>query len=133
LRRYLLDTGIISHLANRPGGALAQRVRSLAPESVCTSIVVAAEIRFGLAKSGSQALSDRILLTLSAIQILPLEAPAEEIYGIVRAELQRQGRPIGANQLLIGAHALALDRTLVTANEREFRCVPGLSVENWLD
>jgi tRNA(fMet)-specific endonuclease VapC len=128
----LLDTILISHLADQPDGPLARRIRALAPESVCTSIIVSAEIRFGLAKRGSQPLADRVLLTLSAIQVLPLEAPADEIYGELRAQLQRLGQPIGSNDLLIAAHALALDRTLVSGNEREFRRVPGLSVENWL-
>jgi tRNA(fMet)-specific endonuclease VapC len=132
LTRYLLDTNIIWHLADQPTGPLARRLRGLAQESVCTSIIVSAEVRFGLAKRGSQPLSDRVLLILSAIQILPWEVPADQIYGELRARVQRQGQPIGSNDLLIAAHALALDRTLVTANEREFRQIPGLSVENWL-
>ena len=132
MTRYLLDTNIIYHLADQPDGLLGQRLRGLPPESVCTSIIVSAEVRFGLAKRGSKALADRVLLTLSAIQILPWEAPADEIYGNLRARLQRSGQPIGSNDLLIASHALALERTLVSANEREFRRVPGLSVENWL-
>ncbi len=72
-------------------------------------------------------------MILSTLNILPLEPPADRHYGTIRQELARQGIPIGSNDLLIAAHALALDLTVVTANAREFSRVPGLRVENWLD
>jgi tRNA(fMet)-specific endonuclease VapC len=132
LTRYLLDTNIISHLAREPAGTLAKRVRRLPPTSLCTSIVVAAEVHFGLAKAGSEKLAHHVLLTLEAFPILPFEAPADRIYGDIRAQLARAGTPIGSNDLLIAAHALALGCTLVSGNERELARVPGLNVEDWL-
>ena len=69
---------------------------------------------------------------LSALEILPLEPPADERYAEIRHHLARQGTPIGPNDLLIAAHALAADLTLVTANTREFERVPSLRVDNWL-
>ena len=129
---YLLDTNILSVLIRDPQGTVAQRITSAGESTVCTSIVVAAELRFGAKKSGSSKLADRIDLILSALDILPLEVPADRHYGEVRQQLARQGTPIGPNDLLIAAQALALDLTVVTANVEEFARVPGLMVENWL-
>lgn len=130
--RYLLDTSIISDLVRRPGGTVAIRIAAVGENLICTSILVAAELRYGSAKSGSRQLSERVGLLLSALEILPLEPPADERYAEVRHHLATQSTPIGPNDLLIAAHALAADLTLVTANTREFERVPSLRVENWL-
>jgi tRNA(fMet)-specific endonuclease VapC len=130
--RYLLDTNIISDLVRRPGGTVATRIAEVGEDSICTSIVVAAELRYGAAKSGSQQLSRRVGLLLSALEILPLETPADERYAEIRHHLAKQGTPIGPNDLLITAHALAADLTLVSANASEFERVLSLRVENWL-
>jgi tRNA(fMet)-specific endonuclease VapC len=111
---------------------VAQRISSTGEGTVCTSIVVAAELRFGAAKSRSRKLIDRADMILSALIVLPLEPPADRHYGEIRQYLARQGTPIGPNDLLIAAHGLTLDITVVTANMREFSRVPGLKVENWL-
>ncbi len=129
---YLLDTNILSALVRQPAGIVATRIAEVGEYSICTSIVVAAELRYGAAKSASKQLSERISLTLSALKILPLEAPTDEHYAQIRHHLTRQGTPIGPNDLLIAAQALAADLTLVTANTREFERVPALRVENWL-
>ncbi len=130
---FLLDTNILSDLVRHPQGAVADRIAAEGERTVCTSIIVAAELRFGAVKSGSRKLADHVDLILSALEILPLEAPADRQYGKIRLQLTRQGTPIGPNDLLIAAHALSLDITLVTANTREFSRVPGLKVENWLE
>ena len=101
-------------------------------DEIDTGPRVAAELRFGAEKSGSSKLADRIDLILSALEILPVEAPADRHYGEIREQLARQGTPIGPNDLLIAAQALALNLTVVTANVQEFSRVPGLGVENWL-
>lgn len=130
--RYLLDTNILSDLVRHPRGPVAGRISAAGENTVCTSIVVAAELRFGAEKSGSAKLTERIELILSALDVLPLEPPADRHYAEIRQQLTRQGLPIGPNDLLIAAHALALDLTLVTANVSEFSRVPGLRVTNWL-
>lgn len=130
--RYLLDTNIISDLIRHPQGAVADRIAAAGEDTVCTSIVVAAELRFGAIKSGSRKLKQTVNQILSAMEILPLESPADQHYGELRHHLSRQGIPIGPNDLLIAAHTLAADLTLVTANSREFSRVPGLKLENWL-
>ncbi len=131
-KTYLLDTNILSDLVRNPAGRIAQQIGAVGEESVCTSLVVTAELRFGALKKGSKRLSAQIEAVLSALDILPLEEPVDERYGGLRLALERAGTPIGGNDMLIAAHALALDLTLVTANEREFSRVPGLAVENWL-
>ena len=131
--RYLLDTNILSDLIRNPQGTVAARIAKAGEETVCTSIIVAAELRFGAAKSDSNKLADRVDLILSALEILPLEAPADRFYGDVRHHLMRRGIPIGPNDLLIAAHALSMGLTVVTANAGEFARVPGLNVENWLE
>lgn len=130
---YLLDTNILSDLIRHPQGAVAARIAATGEDSVCTSIVAAAELRYGAAKSGSEKLADHVDLLLSALEILPLEAPADHQYAELRHHLTRKGTPIGPNDLLIAAHALATGLTVVTANVGEFSRVPGLTVENWLE
>ena len=130
--RYLLDTNTLSDLIRNPQGPVAQRISSAGESTVCTNIIVAAELRFGAKKSDSLKLVDRVDLILSALIVLPLEAPADRHYGEVRHQLARQGKPIGPNDLLIASQALALNLTVVTANVQEFSRVPGLGVEDWL-
>ncbi len=130
--RYLLDTNIISDLVRRPRGLVANRIAEVGEDSICTSVIVAAELRYGAEKSGSKQLAERIDLLLSALEILPLEPPVDRRYGELRHHLARQGTPIGPNDLLIAAHALAADLVLVTANTSEFGRVPSLRAENWL-
>jgi len=129
---YLLDTNILSDLIRNPQGRVAARVAELGEDTVCTSILVSAELHFGAVKSGSDKLIERVGLILSAMEVLPLETPADKYYGKLRYHLSQCGTPIGPNDLLIAAHALALDLIVVTANIREFSRVPDLQVENWL-
>ena len=131
--RFLLDTNILSELAHRPQGVISTHIAREGENSVCTSIVVAAELRFGAEKKGSPQLTRQLERILSAIEIAPLDEPADHHYGKLRTLLERRGETIGPNDMLIAAHALALDCTVVTANRREFSRVPGLKVENWLD
>jgi tRNA(fMet)-specific endonuclease VapC len=130
--RYLLDTNIVSALVRDPHGPVTQRIRAIGETNVCTSIIVAAELRYGANKKGSTRLSSQLELILGALDIAPFEAPADTVYGQVRTQLEQTGQPIGGNDLLIAAHALALGCTVVTDNQREFERVAGLVVENWL-
>jgi tRNA(fMet)-specific endonuclease VapC len=130
--RYLLDTNVLSHLVNDPLGRVAARIERLGESAICTSIIVAAELRFGAAKRKSRRLLTQIDTAFAHLDIQPFAVPADRIYGELRADLERKGRPIGPNDLLIAAHALALGCTLVTDNEREFSRVKALRVENWL-
>ncbi len=130
--RYLLDTNILSDLVQQPQWVVARRIAEAGEETICTSIIVAAEIRFSADKSGSSKLGDQGDLILSAIEILPLESPVDREYGKLRHSLARNGTPIGPNDMLIAAQALCAGLIVVTANTGEFSRVPGLIVENWL-
>lgn len=129
---WLLDTNILSDLVRNPAGRVAERIRQCGETNVRTSLVVAAELRFGAAKKGSERLTSQLEAILAAIEILPLAPPTDSIYGWLRAALEKAGTPIGGNDMLIAAHALASDCILVTDNEREFSRIEGLSIENWL-
>jgi len=129
---YLLDTNILSDLVRNPQGMVAAQITRAGEDTVCTSIIAAAELRYGAIKSNSAKLAERVDILLSALEILPLETPADHQYASLRYRLTREGTPIGPNDLLIAAHALANDLTVITANVGEFSRVPGLKVENWL-
>jgi len=130
--RYLLDTNIVSDLVRNPQGRIAQHIRKIGEGQVCTSIIVAAELRYGAAKKQSARLTAQLQAVLGAIEVLPLEAPADTTYGALRARLEKAGRPIGGNDLLIAAQTLALGYTIVTDNEKEFAQIKDLPRENWL-
>lgn len=130
--RYLLDTNIISHLMREPQGAVTQRIAELGEETVFTSILVAAELRYGAARKASPRLNRTLLQVLGALTVEPFTVPADTHYAALRAHLERMGTPISQMDMLIAAQALAVGATLVTANEREFTRVLGLTVENWL-
>lgn len=129
---YLLDTNILSDLVRHPGGVIGARITELPVDAVATSIIVASELRFGAERRGSERLTAQLEGILKRLPVLPLGESADRHYGALRAALERQGTPIGANDMFIAAHTLALDATLVTDNVREFARVPGLRVENWL-
>lgn len=130
--KYLLDTNIISELMRNPHGIVKDKISAAGEESVCTSIIVASELRFGVEKKGSERLRYQLEAILSTLEILPLEEPADLQYAILRSKLEKSGTPIGPNDMLIAAHAVSLGLILVTANSKEFSQVPGLAVENWL-
>lgn len=131
--RFMLDTDSCIALIKRKPGPVLRRLTALAPGEAGISAVTLAELRFGVAKSAQrekngQAL-DEFLLPL---EIAEFDEPAAEVYGSVRAGLEKAGTPIGPLDALIGAHALSLGAALVTHNTREFRRIPGLSVVDWL-
>lgn len=130
---YMLDTNIISDLIRNPSGNAARHIEKVEAKDIFTSIIVAAELRYGCAKKGSPKLSEKVENLLSTIPVLPLETPVDTEYGRIRAELEATGQTIGMNDLLIAAQAYTLGLTLVTDNLREFSRIRGLKVENWLE
>ena len=132
MSRYLLDTNILSDLVRNPQGRIASRIADVGEDAIRTSIIVAAELRFGAAKTGSERLALQLERILTAIDILPFDAPADTAYAQLRVHLETSGMPIGGNDMLIAAQALTSECVLVTDNVREFERVSGLRVENWL-
>ena len=129
--KYLLDTNAISHALKFPAGPVGERILESEAGALCTSIMVVAELRFGYLKRGSERLRRDVEALLASLEIMPWESPAELKYAELRLALEAVGSPIGQMDMLIAAHALALDAVVVTANAREFGRVPGLKVENW--
>jgi tRNA(fMet)-specific endonuclease VapC len=132
---YLLDTNILSDLVKHPQGRVAEKVASLPArqrEGLFTSVIVASELRYGVEKRGSNILAQRVEELLQVIEVHPLPIHADRHYARIRADLERTGTVVGANDMLIAAHALAAQAVLVTNNLREFQRVQGLKVENWL-
>jgi len=131
-RVYLLDTNMLSDLVRHPQGFVAIRIAEVGEDNVLTSIIVACELRYGIAKRGSKRLTRQVEAVLGAITVLPLEKGADRHYAAIRTALERKGTPIGANDMLIAAQARAIHAVCVTANVAEFKRVRGLKVENWL-
>ncbi len=130
--RYLLDTNAVSDLVRHPQGKVARHIRKVGEAQICTSIIVAAELRYGAAKKRSPRLSVQLEAVLGALEVLPFETPADAAYGLLRTRLEHAGTPIGANDMLIAAQTIALGYTIITDNEKEFARVEGLPRANWL-
>ena len=129
---FLLDTNILIAMSKqRPG--LADRLEGILADAVLLSSVVVAEIEYGIAKSRRRQHNRRVFDALvSGFRVLPFDAAAARLYGPIRAELEKRGRLIGPYDLMIAAHAKAVDAVLVTDNTREFARVEGLKTINWL-
>jgi len=131
--RFMLDTNICVELLRGRAPGLLERLRQFEIDEVGISSITLAELQYGVAKSSRPARHEALLAEFCApLAITPFDHLAAETYGHVRVELERAGTPIGPLDTLIASHALALDVTLVTNNEREFNRVSGLLVENWL-
>ena len=132
---YLLDTNVISHMMVNGAGTAARQAEQVIAENpavqMCTSVVVHSELAFGLAKRPSARLQKALDVQLENLLVMPLDQAVVPHYAHLRATLQADGQPMGANDLLIAAHALALGATLVSA-DAAFARIPGLKLENWL-
>lgn len=129
---WLLDTNICIYLIKRKPDRVLQRLRALDISTVGVSSITVAELQYGVAKSTRPEQNALGLAALLApLDVLAFDDAAAAAYGAVRAELERAGTPIGSMDLLIAAHALALGRTVVTNNTREFSRVAGLKAEDW--
>jgi tRNA(fMet)-specific endonuclease VapC len=130
--RFLLDTNVVSNLIREPQCRVAERIKVLGENRVCTSVLVAAELRYGATKMASPRLSTQVEAVLNVIETLPFDSPSDAAYAQIRTQLELAGTPIGGNDLLIAAQAITLDFTLVTDSESEFARISGLRIENWL-
>lgn len=128
----LLDTNICIYIINARPPEVLQRFRQYRMGEIGLCSVVAAELAYGVAKSGSLRNRKALEMFLAPLSILPFDEPALWAYGDLRAELERRGTPIGSLDTLIAAHALSQQATLVTNNTDEFARVPGLQIENWV-
>lgn len=130
---YMLDTNICIYIINQKPQQVFERFKTLEYGKLCISSITAAELAFGVEKSGSLRNKQALEKFLSPLEILPFSQDCIWQYGKIRNELQKQGQIIGAMDLLIAAHACAMGCVLVTNNLKEFERVQGLALENWVD
>ena len=129
---YMLDTNICIYVLKNHSDRLRHKFR--ATKDLCISTVTYAELCFEIENgdaAASKARWEQLELFCRLLSVLPLDERAGHRYGRIRAQLKKQGQPIGNNDLSIAAHALSIGAVLVTSNEREFRRVPELQVQNW--
>jgi tRNA(fMet)-specific endonuclease VapC len=130
--RYMLDTNMCIYIAKHRPSEVRARFERLKPGQLVMSAITYGELYYGASKSSQQAKALAQLQELvQDIPVEELDSRASEAYGEIRATLEKEGRLIGNNDLWIGAHASALNLTLATNNEREFKRIPGLSLKNW--
>jgi len=129
---WMLDTNICSYMLRKRPPSVLERLYAADLDDLSISAVVAAELRYGAVRLGSEKFSRQLEEWLSFQRIAPWPESATATYARIRYDLERQGTPIGNMDMLIAAHALADDAVLVTNNAREFQRVPGLKLENWI-
>ncbi len=130
--RFLLDTNICIYIRRKKPEEVLRRFRTLKQGEAALSVITFGELVYGAEKSAQRTAALELLRQLAQVlPVLGLPETAADAYGTMRAELERKGQMIGNNDLWIAAHAKAARLTLVTNNEREFRRVRGLKVENW--
>jgi tRNA(fMet)-specific endonuclease VapC len=130
--RYLLDTNICIYIRQKRPEEVLRRFRKLQPGEAALSVITYGELLYGAAKSTHRQIAvERLQELIQLLPALPLPERAAETYGMIRAELEVKGEMIGNNDLWIAAHALASGLILVTNNEKEFRRVRRLKLQNW--
>ena len=129
---YMLDTDICIYIIKRKPLRVLERLESIQPDQLSMSAITFAELMNGAKKSQRvEANVSRLNALGEILEICSFDQQAAVAYGDVRSSLEKRGEVIGPHDLLIAAHALSLDRTLITNNEREFKRVEGLKVDNW--
>lgn len=129
---YLLDTNICVYVIRKKPESVYRRLSEIGERGVAVSVITAFELEVGALRSEGKRYSEAVRLFIAELPVLPLEDAARSAYGQLRTTLERRGEVIGAYDMLIAAHALMLNATLVTNNEKEFKRVRGLKVENWV-
>ena len=131
--KYMLDTNIIAYIRNQRPETVLRHFEKYQPDDLCISVITMAELEYGITRSSKPEQNRQaLLMLLSRIAIVPFDVSAAKEYGRIRQNLTEKGTLIGANDLLIAAHACALGLTLITNNTREFERVEGLKIENWV-
>ena len=130
--KYMLDTNICIYAIKHKPEKVFKKLQKTDPSDVCISSITYAELVYGVEKSAAVE-KNRLALSmmLSNIELKDFDADAADSYGLVRADLERKGTPIGPLDMMIAGHAKALGCTVVTNNEKEFARVKGLKIANW--
>jgi len=132
-RVYMLDTNICIYIQRRKPPQVLQRFKAMRYGDAVISLITWGELLYGAAKSQNpQKVREALTEFVSLVPVMPMAPDTGVVYGELRTALERQGQPIGNNDLWIAAHALSAGLILITNNMREFARVPGLRVENWV-
>ena len=131
--RYMLDTDTCSYIMKRSNDPLLRKLQSVPVTDVCMSVITKAELLYGVEVSPRRTTDAAALAAfLPYVEVVDFSDDSAKHYAGIRADLKKRGALIGANDLLIAAHARSLTLTLVTNNTAEFRRVKGLAIENWM-
>jgi tRNA(fMet)-specific endonuclease VapC len=131
---YMLDTDTCAFIARQKYAKVTSRFQSHRAGELAMSVVTYGELCVGAVKSNRYPASLQALeLFIQVVPVLSMELEVAKLYSKIRLDLEQRGQIIGANDLWIAAHCLQLGLTLVTNNEREFRRIPNLSIENWIN
>jgi tRNA(fMet)-specific endonuclease VapC len=133
LLKYLLDTNICIYIMNKRPVEIIQKFKQFDVGEIGVSTITVSELYYGIGKSKNLKVNEqRVEEFLSPLEVLLYDEAAARVYGTIRPQLEKSGKPIGPLDQLIAAHALSNDLVLVTNNEKEFKRVKGLKVENWV-
>jgi len=131
--RYLIDTNISIYIMNQRDQSLIQRFKKIPVGEICISSITLSELSYGVYKSSSVTKNkQRLKEFLMLFQILSFNNKSAEIYGQIRSQLEKKGQTIGSFDMLIASHAISEDLVLVTNNDKEFKRIKNLKIENWL-
>jgi len=133
MKRYMLDTDMCSYIIKEHPESVHQRFQKLAMEQLCISVITYAELVYGVERSSSKRVNRPIIEDFARhLDVVDWDTDAADHYGVIRAELEAAGTPIGAMDMMISAHAKSLKAVLVTNNQKHFTKVKGLKIENWI-
>jgi len=133
MKRYMLDTDMCSYIIKEHPESVHQRFQKLAMEQLCISVITYAELVYGVERSSSKRVNRPIIEDFARhLDVVDWDTEAADHYGVIRAELEAAGTPIGAMDMMISAHAKSLKAVLVTNNQKHFTKVKGLKIENWI-
>jgi tRNA(fMet)-specific endonuclease VapC len=130
--KYLIDTNICIYIMNKRPIKVIQKFKQFDVGEICVSTITVSELQYGVVKSKNHRLNrQRVQEFLSPLEIIPYDESAANMYGDIRYQLEKRGEPIGPLDLMIAAHALSGNFVLVTNNEKEFKRIKQLKIENW--
>ena len=133
MKRYMLDTDMCSYIIKEHPESVRQRLQKLAMEQLCVSVVTYAELIYGVERSSSKRVNRPIVEDfVRHLDVMDWDTDAADQYGVIRAELEAAGTPIGAMDMMIAAHAKSIKAVLVTNNQKHFARIKGLKVEKWV-
>lgn len=133
MRLYMLDTDTSSYIIKERPASVRSEFEKLPLERICISVVTYAELRYGIERSLSKKVNQEVVTDfVRHLTVYEWDDNAAEQYGKIRASLDKKGKPIGAMDMMIAAHARSLDAILVTNNQKHFKQVSGLKIVNWV-